>query len=241
LQAETGSPSASSDEGCDASYSPSVGSVETRSEMLQADARVSDLPYPVSRTRAPTFHIPRTVQPRLCCPSAWPMTWLSGMVVQIQSTLPSAKLPAPLLDGGEQPTPWDQPSVTASHLLVRRQEPRVVRRAAVVRCLVRANAALRPPSIYLPSLVCVVSQGLASQSWGPADLKLKIGAGRRKPGQPSRRREKSSQVQKHQAAKSTSPVRHDKASRLHRLNPMAASCTMVPAVFEGQVLNLALP
>jgi hypothetical protein len=26
-----------------------------------------------------------------------------------------------------------------------------------------------------------------------------------------------------------------------RLNPMAASCTMVPAVFEGQVLNLALP
>jgi hypothetical protein len=31
----------------------SVDSGETRSKMLQADARVSDLPYPAFRTRAP--------------------------------------------------------------------------------------------------------------------------------------------------------------------------------------------
>jgi hypothetical protein len=81
----------------------SVDSGETRSKMLQADARVSDLPYPVFHARAPhsTFHIPRTVHPRRCCPSAWPMTWLSAVVVQIQSMPPSAKLPASLLDGGE--------------------------------------------------------------------------------------------------------------------------------------------
>lgn len=86
-----------------------------RSEMLQAEARVSDLPYPVFRTRA-THSSDGPSQALLPCPMAHDLVERYGGSDSIYA-FPRLNYPRLCWDGGELPTPRDQPSVTALHLL----------------------------------------------------------------------------------------------------------------------------
>ncbi|KAH6637073.1 hypothetical protein F5144DRAFT_592036 [Chaetomium tenue] len=86
--------------------------------------------------RIPFFAQPQYSHSRLSCASPWPMTWLSGLVVQIQYTLHSAKLPASLLIWRRAAFPMGQVRYSEPRISwPSRQEPRLVRGAAVVRGL----------------------------------------------------------------------------------------------------------
>lgn len=179
------------------------------------------------------------------------MTWLSGLVVEIQSTLHSAKLPAPLLDGRELPTPWDHPVTDSSPSLGPRQrEPRAVRGAGPLRCLVARGLWLlspgllapgsqyrpRPHSIYLSGLVCLPFQGLAFKGVSGArqTSKVEIAAVRRKLDSLPGRGRRKYDAKKHRAENSTTRVHSARLSRLHRLNPSRHHAPSAPAGRENR-------
>ncbi len=151
------------------------------------------------------------------------MTWLSGLVVQNQSTLHSAKLPASLLDGGELPTPWDQSDTDCiPHLLApptrRPSRPKYgcwLLLAAARQCSQCPQC--RPSAAVNLSRVWGVCR--PGRWWSPRGCQepANIGDGRVAFDETGERRAPASESIRWESP----PVQfsHQAVSRLHRLNP----------------------